>query len=573
MKKLFMLALVCIMISAALFGCNSGSDTDDTTPVADVTTAGEPEAGKKLNVLTADLPKYELIRPTEVGNKVLTPFSELMNVIRTDFGVKVSARDDFYKEGVESLKKGELEILVGNTNRDESAEFLSGLKRDEYGYGMVNDKIVIAGHSEEGTANALVAFIAAIKSGDRSEIFFDNEKDGFIKTVEYPVSDVKINGVSVSEYTFVYPSANKNMEKESASKIREKIADLCGAYPRLVNDKTEISGKILVFGDASVINDAQKTAYTNAMGENAEGKYYIGTEGDTLWVNSANALGFIGAISEISAKLLENKTDITLENGAHVLSVNEELSVMSFNLWVGGMTAERKKRVVKMIDNYSPDLMGVQEASPDWMSYLKSNIGNLYSYVGVGRNGGNSGEYSAIFYLKDKFTVIESGTKWLSSTPDVAGSKVSTSSYPRIMTYAIFERKDDGTRFLFINTHLEHTNEESRVFQIGVLLDEVAKLPDLPMVVTGDFNCTTSSDTYKKITKSSFVDAAEVAKNTSDRTSSTFHNYGASSKRIDFIFASSGDVYVDSYEVCDDKVDGDYVSDHHPIYAKVSIID
>ena len=573
MKKILLLMLVCFMVASLFIGCNSDGNADVTTGAEDESTTADVETGKKLNVLTADLSKYELIRPTTVGNDVLTHFADLMSVIRNDFDVKISARDDFYKAGVESLKKGEFEILVGLTNRDETTEFLSALKRDEYGYGMVNDKIVISGHTEEGTAKALEAFVTMIKTGERTEVFFDNESDKFIKTVEYPVGDIKINGVSAFEYTFVYPYANKNMEKELAIKLREKIADLCGAYPRIVDDKTEVSGKMLVLGNASVISDAQKNAYTSAIGAYQEGKYYTYTEGDLVWVNADDTFGLIGAVSDLSSGVSETKTELTVTTEVKTASAGESLSVMSFNIYTHTNDSKRNERVIKMINLYRPDIMGVQEASVAWMDILKSRKNDNYAYVGVGRNGGNSGEYIAIFYLKDKLTGIESGTKLLSETPDVAGSKVSSSSYPRIMTYAIFECKADGTRFLFVNTHLEHTNEESRVFQMGVLLEEIAKLPDLPTVVTGDFNCVDSTSTYKKIIGASFTDVSQNAKTTDDKNTATYHNYGESSKRIDYIFASTGDFYIDSYEVCEDMIDGNYASDHHPIYAKISIID
>ena len=571
MKKLLLIMLACIMVATIFVGCNAGNGTVEDTTTAEETTAGEaPETPEKI--LFADLSKYEMIRPMSLSGDALTAFSDLMAVIRDELNVKITARDDFYKEGVESLKKGEFEILVGATNRDETQTFLSTLKRDEYGYAVVNGKIVIAGHTEAATLNAIKAFIQAIKSGDRTEVFFDNANDKFVKTVTYPVNDIKINGVSASEYTFVYPYANKNMENELALKFRDKIADLCGAYPKVVDDKSEFSGKIIVFGNASVITDAQKSAYTAAIGTYQEGEYYTYSEGDLVWVNAEDAFGLIGAVSELSSRVSKTTPELTVATEVKTASAGEALSVMSFNIYTHTSDSARNERVIKMINQYMPDIMGVQEASVAWMDILKSRINNNYAYVGVGRNGGNSGEYSAIFYLKDKFTVIESGTKWLSATPDVAGSKVSTSSYPRIMTYAIFERKSDGTRFLFVNTHLEHTNEESRVFQMGVLLEEIAKLPDLPTVVTGDFNCTDGASTYKKITGASFVDASQKAKNTKDKNTATFHNYGESSKRIDYIFASTGDFYIDSYEVCDDKIDGNYASDHHPIYAKISII-
>lgn len=569
MKKIILLVLTLLALCVIFTGCNGddvGEQPDGTTTEAVENT----ETPKQIAI--ADLSKYEMIRPASASASLVNAFADLMAQIRSDFEINISARDDYFREGVASLAKGEFEILIGETNRDETVEFLSKLKRDEYGYKMINDKIVIAGHTDEGTIKALEDFSKMLKDGDRTEIFFDSETDEYVKTATYPLEDLKINGVSAFDYTFVYPYSNKNMEKELAKKLREKIADVCGAYPRIVDDKTEVTGEKIVIGNAALIGETEKNAYKSAMGSYEEGKYYTFVENGTVWVNAEDTFGFIGAVSEISSKIKDDTAELSLETGVNTAKAGAPISVMSFNIYTHTNDSTRNERVIKMIKERTPDVMGVQEASATWMNILKERITDTYDYVGVGRNGGNSGEYSAIFYNKNKFTVVESGTKWLSSTPDVAGSKVSSSSYPRIMTYAILERKSDGLRFLYVNTHLEHTNSESRVFQIDVLLKEIAKLPDLPTIVTGDFNCTSGEQTYKDMIKASFADAAESAKHTSDRNSATFHNYGESSRRIDYIFASAGDIYIDSYEVCDEKIDGNYASDHHPIIAEFSIV-
>ena len=39
-----------------------------------------------------------------------------------------------------------------------------------------------------------------------------------------------------------------------------------------------------------------------------------------------------------------------------------------------------------------------------------------YAYIGIGRDDGKqAGEYSAIFYKKDKFKVLDHGDFWLST--------------------------------------------------------------------------------------------------------------------------------------------------------------
>ena len=99
------------------------------------------------------------------------------------------------------------------------------------------------------------------------------------------------------------------------------------------------------------------------------------------------------------------------------------MRIMSFNIRcanVGSDTWEDRIGIVSqtMLESEA-DSIGVQEATPEWMSTLKETVGEKYAYVGVGRDDGdNEGEYSAVFYLKDKYTAIDSGTFWLSETPD-----------------------------------------------------------------------------------------------------------------------------------------------------------
>ncbi len=247
----------------------------------------------------------------------------------------------------------------------------------------------------------------------------------------------------------------------------------------------------------------------------------------------------------------------------------EVLSVMSFNVWVGEVTEERIESVVTMISKYSPDTFGVQEASAVWMKELSEAFPD-YSYVGESRDGkGTAGETSAVFYKNDKFNLIDSGTKWLSDTPDVEGSKYKAAAYPRVMSYALLENKTDGECFFHVNTHLEHINLLIMRKQTEVLLDEISKLPNYPVILTGDFNSVPRSLPYNLVIES-FEDSSEVAKNVDG--GSTFHGYENINKVIDFIFfEAEGGFEVESYKVCNEKVNGNFVSDHHPVYAEYVI--
>jgi len=270
------------------------------------------------------------------------------------------------------------------------------------------------------------------------------------------------------------------------------------------------------------------------------------------------------AVNEFSKKITDcTNSIITISETLGVIQEGAEFRAMSFNVWVSSRSDARDDRVVQMVLDYMPDVIGFQETGSSWMSTLIKRLGVYYNYVGEGRDGGSSGEYNPIFYRKDKFTLLESGTYWLSDTPDKV-SKFSESSLNRIYTYARLRRNSDGIEFLHINTHFDHKSSAAREKQAEVLVDFIVKQnSNQPMIITGDFNCESTSTEYKTIVNSSVVSSSGIAEK--KKNVATFHNYGNSNKIIDFIFVTPAQIHVLDYTVCNEKINGDYASDHHPV--------
>ena len=256
---------------------------------------------------------------------------------------------------------------------------------------------------------------------------------------------------------------------------------------------------------------------------------------------------------------------------------DEATRVMSFNVRCAsdpeGSINNRSQLVTAIIDQYAPDSFGVQEANGKWMRILKRKLGDEYAYVGKPRDYyGPFSEYSAVFYLKDKYNLIDSGTIWLSETPEEKYTKSFDSACFRIATWAVLEDKETGKRYTHMNTHLDHVLESTRDGQAGVLL---AKLEELQaqgkVVVTGDFNAYPDEDVYKRMVAVT-DNVALTAKKAEGGI--TFHAYGKIEDKgqgaIDFIFASKG-VEADTYKVITNTFDGMYPSDHYPIVADVIV--
>lgn len=266
---------------------------------------------------------------------------------------------------------------------------------------------------------------------------------------------------------------------------------------------------------------------------------------------------------------------------------SQELShvrVMSFNVRYDepqdkeNAWPNRKALVASMIRFHHADLVGVQEALARQLKDLEKLLPD-YSWVGVGRADGKAaGEYSAILFRKSRFKHLESSTFWLSETPRVPSAGWDA-GYPRIVTWARFRDSQSGKIFFHFNTHFDHRGERARTESARLLLDQIRQIArDLPVVVTGDFNFTESSEGYELLTgknsqkPSALRDGRYLSQHGHHGPTSTFNEFKAlvPGKKIDYVFVQ-GTIRVMQHGVLSDTWDGRFPSDHLPVVAEIVI--
>lgn len=248
------------------------------------------------------------------------------------------------------------------------------------------------------------------------------------------------------------------------------------------------------------------------------------------------------------------------------------IRVMSFNIrcsGVGVQTAESRYTLVsETIFKGMPDSVGIQEATPEWMDYLKDALSDKYDYVGIPRE--EDGEYSSIFYLKDKYSVKESGNFWLSETPEIESKGWDAACY-RICTWAVLENKETKECYVHVNTHLDHIGILARRNGVELMLDKLREYSNIPAVFTADMNIEEGTENYLQFVNSGFMyDTKHQAENTVDCL--TFHNIKPSVYHdvIDYVMINDR-FSADTYRVVTAGVNGKYVSDHFPVYADLYI--
>ena len=114
-------------------GNNQGSETD---PVIETDLPKDP-----LQLTEGDTCKYTVVRPMNAGDAVKNASVNIKNALSEAIGGNaVSISEDFLAS---NMKPGEFEILVGNTNREESAKAIEGFKYFDYAIVIEGSKLVI----------------------------------------------------------------------------------------------------------------------------------------------------------------------------------------------------------------------------------------------------------------------------------------------------------------------------------------------------------------------------------------------------------------------------------------------
>ena len=227
-----------------------------------------------------------------------------------------------------------------------------------------------------------------------------------------------------------------------------------------------------------------------------------------------------------------------------------------------------------MIKAQEVDVLGTQELLSNQFNDL-SGLLTGYQGVGVGRlDGAESGEYCAVFFRKDRFTLLDSGTFWLSETPEVVGSLGWDGACERIATWVVL-RDRDGRELFFIDTHLDHVGQVARDEGVSLLMKRIETLSGgRPVILTGDFNSEPGSSVVAHVQKDGVLRDAKAIAAQRSGTDWSFSDFGqipeAERPLLDYIFVS-GDFEAVRYEVLPDTFDGGYVSDHAPVMAVVKI--
>jgi endonuclease/exonuclease/phosphatase family metal-dependent hydrolase len=260
----------------------------------------------------------------------------------------------------------------------------------------------------------------------------------------------------------------------------------------------------------------------------------------------------------------------------------DELRVMTFNIRFDNPSDGlnnwkfRDQLVSSMFAKHQVDVAGLQEVTHGQLLRLNELLPG-YAAVGVGRDDGKTkGEYSPVFYRRDRFELVGNKTVWLSEKPEQVGSKSWDAALPRIATFVWLRDKTNKQVHLIVNTHYDHRGSIARKASSAVIVKWLQRLREKvkPATVTvmGDFNCREHSAPFQElVSNSSLVDSRSRLESYSgpDSTWSGFKKV-VPERRIDFVFVDKS-MKVLSHLTDPSQVKGRFPSDHLPVIIGISL--
>ena len=294
-----------------------------------------------------------------------------------------------------------------------------------------------------------------------------------------------------------------------------------------------------------------------------------------------------------------------------MVTVQEPVKVISFNIRYNNppkpgvdngdgnnQWSLRRDSVIAFLKYEKADFMGMQEALYSQLQYLKTNLTQYSSFEGQGRDGNTDGtgeteydggeEFNPIYYLKDKWELLESDTFWLSPTPNVVskGWQPGGRGLNRICNWAKFRNKTTMEEIFVFNAHYTYFGDSAgatvRLQSTNLILERMAGISNnANSIVIGDLNATpdeTSITTFanSQHLQDSFTSVGSIhgSEPTITRAFQFDFDDDQPTKRIDYVFASTDMDVIDystdsSLLFTTDSSTGRYLSDHFPVIVRL----
>lgn len=248
-------------------------------------------------------------------------------------------------------------------------------------------------------------------------------------------------------------------------------------------------------------------------------------------------------------------------------------NVLSADLGRAGRPwAERRPLVAALLARERPTVLCTQEGTFRQLLDIRDDLDG-YDWIHLGRDGGSSGEATAVLWDSSRLDPLEYDHLWVSRRPRSIGSRSWGSRTVRMLTWVRFADRATDRAFYVVDNHLDHRSERARRKGARFNVRVLAGFAD-PAIVAGDFNCPAGSRAHRILLQGGLTDAWDAAEERPTPEWGTYNRRRPEPEertgRIDWVLTGPG-FKVHRAAVNAYAEDGITPSDHWPVQALVSL--
>lgn len=282
--RILSLILALLMLAIPLVACD---DTPDE-PVDDPNAAPEDTV---LEVVKKGDTKYVIVLDYMAGSKTRENMLNMVDAFKNYLGCDIEVRECFSdREDDDEQEPIAKEILIGNTNRPESAEVAKNLKVGDYSIQVVGEKIVIVGGSDDATATAINRFNTGFvyEQGNRFEVpkgaVFSltvkaSDLRDYTAQSKYSYDKITMGDARIDSYLVTVPSESSLADTylQFAEQYQQYIYAQCGFSLDIKRDAQIVKAdyKVLVgdttFTDEAIVDALEDDEYYIAFNKTENG--------------------------------------------------------------------------------------------------------------------------------------------------------------------------------------------------------------------------------------------------------------------------------------------------------------
>lgn len=498
-----LLLLLCLTFSAlALSSCKK----DEAPPADGGESQSESEAETEapevfLDLVVAGKSDYVIIVPEDCDDRIVSAAQNLIKNLKNFTGATVKYDFDMLLDG-ETADADAKEILIGLTNRPESAAAIAGLTETDYFVGVQDNKMIICGGEGDAqtTVSAVDYFITNIiqknfSFGTTDGSLSFGSKQNYVKMESSTVyiESCTVLGKNIADCTVVYPDGGY-AEEYVALLLKHHMKGYAKIDLRVVSDAEKVEGVMVLIG---------KTKY-NTLAP-SRGKYKMEVTDKGFEVVADSPEGYADAHIRLQTEVFKySQKNIALEKGqkwegntctpANIKN-DSDLRIMYHNVfsYSGQPSANRYKLAAQMYKTYMPDVIGFQEAASASFGVVEDTL----SSIGYDHRKDTRGS-NAVWYNTNTVELLAWGT-----------DKGASGGYQQV--WCIFKLKETGKVFGFINCHYiadsmtttggtDRTKDAQAMIRMAnTILNHEKGGADLTVFAGGDLNSTPTTEAYQTL--------------------------------------------------------------------------